>query len=123
MKFKSELDEITSENPKHKSNGQSDTMKNVQNFYDSSQKIIDLFNDNAKVKSKVIHKRKQAGTGLKILIPKQLLQRLPIVLAQAKVSNDSDSVLNEIIQIVYSLYQSKKLAKKVYNSIIKSIQI
>ena len=115
MKFKSELGEITSENPKHKSNGQSDTMKNVQNFYDSSQKIIDLFNDNAKVKSKVIHKRKQAGTGLKILIPK--------VLAQAKVSNDSESVLNEIIQIVYSLYQSKKLAKKVYNSIIKSIQI
>ena len=52
-----------------------------------------------------------------------MLQRLPIVLAQVKVSNDSESVLNEIRQIVYSLYQSKKLAKKVYDSIIKSIQI
>ena len=61
------------------------------------------------------------GTGLKILTPKQVLQRLPIGLAQVKVDNNSESLLNEIKQIVYSLYQSKQITKKVYNNIIKFI--
>ena len=61
------------------------------------------------------------GTGLKILTPKQVLQRLPIGLAQVKVGNNSESLLNEIKQIVYFLYQSKQITKKVYNNIIKSI--
>ena len=60
--------------------------------------------------------------GLKILIPKQMLQILPIALAQIKDSNNSESLLNEIRQIVYSLYQSKQITKKVYISIIKSVQ-
>ena len=63
------------------------------------------------------------GTGLKILAPKQMLQRLPIALTQVKAGNNSESLLNEIRQIVYSLYQSKQITKKVYNNIIKSIQI
>ena len=57
----------------------------------------------------------------KILTPKQMLQRLPTALAQVKVVNNSESLLNEIRQIVYSLYQSKEITKKVYNNIIKSI--
>ena len=61
-------------------------------------------------------------TGLKILTPKQMLQRLPIALAQVKAGNNSESLLNEIRQIVYSLYQSKQITKKVYNHIIESIQ-
>ena len=65
----------------------------------------------------------QKGTGLKILTPKQILQRLPIALAQVKAGNNSESLLNEISQIVYSLYQSKKITKKVYNNIIKSIKV
>ena len=60
--------------------------------------------------------------GLKILITKQMLQILPIALAQIKDSNNSESLLNEIRQIVYSLYQSKQITKKVYISIIKSVQ-
>ena len=60
-------------------------------------------------------------TGLKTLTPKQMLQRLPIALAQVKAGNKSESLLNEIRQIVYSLYQSKQITKKVYNNIIKSI--
>ena len=60
--------------------------------------------------------------GLKILIPKQMLQILPIALAQIKDSNNSESLLNEIRQIVYSLYQSKQITKKVYISIIKCVQ-
>ena len=42
---------------------------------------------------------------LKILSPKQMLQKLPIALAKVKVGNNSESLLNEIRQIVYSLYQ------------------
>ena len=61
------------------------------------------------------------GTGLKILALKQMLQRLPIALAHAKAGNNSESLLNEIRQIVYSLYQSRQITKKVYNSIIKSM--
>ena len=56
--------------------------------------------------------RATQGTGLKILTPKQILQKLPIALAQVKASNNSDSLLNEIRQIVYSLYQSKQITKK-----------
>ena len=52
------------------------------------------------------------GKGLKILTPKQILQRLPIALAQVKASNNSESLLNEIRQIVCSLYQSKQITKK-----------
>ena len=54
-------------------------------------------------------------TGRKIWTPKQLLQRLLIALAQVKAS--------EIRQIVYSLYQSREITKKIYNNIIKSIQL
>ena len=63
------------------------------------------------------------GKGLKILTPKKILQRLPIALAQVKAGNNSESLLNEIRQIVYSLYQSKQITKKVYNNIIISINI
>ena len=61
--------------------------------------------------SKNIYESKQ-GKGLKILTPKQMLQRLPIALAQIKAGNNSESLLNENRQIVYSLYQSKKILKK-----------
>ena len=62
------------------------------------------------------------GIGLKILTPKQMLQRLPIALAQVKAGNNSGSLLNKIRKIVCSLYQSKQFTKKLYNKIIKSIQ-
>ena len=61
------------------------------------------------------------GTGLKILTLKQMLQRLPLALIQVKAGNNSESLLNEVGQIFYSLYQSKEITKKVYNNIIKSI--
>ena len=67
-------------------------------------------------------KKETKGKGLKILTPKQMLQRLPIALAQVKAGNNSESLLNEIRKIVYSLYQSNQINKKVCNSIIKSIQ-
>ena len=52
-----------------------------------------------------------------------MLQRLAIALSQVKAGDNSESLLNEIRQIVYSLYQSKQMTKKVYNNLIKSIQL
>ena len=52
-----------------------------------------------------------------------MLQRLPIALAQLKAGNNSESLLNEIRQIVCSLYQSKQITKKVYNNIMKYIEL
>ena len=69
-----------------------------------------MFNDYARDMSKNIYDSKQKGTGLKILTPKQILQRLPISLEQIKAGNNSQSLLNEIRQIVYSLYQSKEIS-------------
>ena len=57
----------------------------------------------------------QEGEGLKILTPNQMLKRLPVALVQIKAGNNSESLLNEIRQIVYFLYRSKEIPKKVYN--------
>ena len=62
-------------------------------------------------------------TGLKILTPKQMLQRLPIALAQVNSGDNSENLLNEIRQIFHSVYQSKEITIKVHNNIIKSIQL
>ena len=51
-----------------------------------------------------------------------MLQRLPIALAQAKADNTPENLLNEIIQIIYSLYQEKEIIEKVYN-IMNSIKL
>ena len=67
--------------------------------------------------------REQEGIGLKILTPNQMLKRLPIALTQVKAGNNSESLLNEIRPIVYSLYRSKEITKKVYNNIINSISV
>ena len=52
-----------------------------------------------------------------------MLQRLTISLAQVKPGNNSEDLLNEIRQTVYSLYQLKQITKKVYNNITKSVQL
>ena len=63
------------------------------------------------------------GEGLKILTPKQMLQRLPIELAQVKAGNISENLLNGIRQIIYSLYRAKEIPKNVYNNIMNSIKV
>ena len=88
-------------------------IRNLENF--SREEAINFFRDytellyDAKYNEK---KNETEGKGLKILTPKQMLQRLPIALAQVKDGNNSEKLLNKIRQIVYSLYQSKQLAKK-----------
>ena len=63
----------------------------------------------------------QSGEGLKILTPNQMLSRLPITLAQLKAGNNSEKLKNEIRQLLYSLYRSKKLTKQLYKSLIDII--
>ena len=68
-------------------------------------------------------KNRTSGKGLKVLTPKQMVQRLLIALAQVRAGNNSENLLNEIKQIFYSLYQSKGITKNVYYNIIKSIKL
>ena len=65
--------------------------------------------------------RRKKGQGLKILTPNQMLSRLPISLAQLKAGNDSENLKNEISQLLYSLYRSKKLTKQLYKSLVDII--
>ena len=107
-----------------KTKEQKEVIKNLEKFY-NSREVINFFRDYIEMLSDANYDSKHSETketGLKILTPKQMLQRLPIALAQVKAGNNSESLLNEIRQIVYTLYQSKKINKKVYNNIIKSIQ-
>ena len=100
-------------------------INNLEKFYICREEVINFFRDYVEMLSDVKYNAKQnetKGTGRKILSPKQMLQRLPIALAQVKAAINSESLLNEIRQVVYSLYQSKQLTKKVYNNIIESIQ-
>ena len=64
---------------------------------------------------------KTKGQGLKILTPQQMLSRLLISLAQLKAGNNSKKLKNEVRQILYSLYSSKKLSKTIYENLIKAI--
>ena len=63
-----------------------------------------------------------SGSGLKVLTKKQILNRLPILLAQIQARNNSVKLKNETRQILYSLYRSKALTKTVYNNLIKAIR-
>ena len=108
----------------NKNDNQKRTLANINMFYNARDKAIKFIQDYGGMilEAKKLA-RKQEGKGLKILTPNQMLKRLPIVLAQIKAGNNSESLLNEIRQIVYSLYRSKEITKKVYNNIINSIKI
>ena len=86
-------------------------VKNVKN-----EKMIDIVKRILELNSK-----NQLGLGLKILTSNQMLSRLPIFLAQLKAGSNSEKRKNEIRQLLYSLYQSKKLTKNVYKSLVDII--
>ena len=85
-------------------------LKNLHKFFEAREIILDDFESK-------IFLIKSEGSGLlninqyklKILILKEMLERLPIALAQVKADNNSENLLNEIRQIVYSLYQLKQM--------------
>ena len=65
--------------------------------------------------------RQQQGQRLKILTPNQTLSRLPVTLAQLKVGNNSEKIKNEIRQLLYSLYRSKKFTKNICKSLLDTV--
>ena len=87
------------------------------------EKEIENPNEIVDIVEKILqfNKQNQLGGGLKILTPDQMLSRLPITLAQLKAGNNSQKLINEIRQLLYSLYRSKKLTKTIYNNLINII--
>ena len=81
-------------------------------------KILKIIEEILKFNKKI---QKQSREGLKILMPHQMLSRLPIMLAQLKAGNNSEKLTNEIRQLLYSLYHSKNITKEVYNNLITYI--
>ena len=111
---------------KKRSKEQKESLCNIEILYKARNEAIKFYDEYSSVvsdtKNQAIKETIQRGTGLKILTPKQLLQRLPIALAQVISGNNLKNLLNKVRQIVYALYQSKKITKQVCNNIIKSIQ-
>ena len=98
--------------------------KILLNFYNGRKKVINAFNGKIfPINTKGTGYLESKPSSFEILTPNQMLKRLPIALAQIKAGNNSESLLNEIRQIAYSLYRSKEITKKVYNNIIKSIKV
>ena len=116
---------------------QKEILTNLNMLYNAREEAVKFIEDYGSMilEAKKLAREDQEGKGanemsrvnaserLKILIPNQMLKRLPIALAQVKAGNNSESLLNEIRQIVYSLYRSKEITKKVYNNIINSIKV
>ena len=78
--------------------------------YEGRELILNAF------RSGIFSTKETKGKRLKILTPKQIIQRLPIALAQVKQGNTSENLLNETRQIIYSLYRAKEITKKVYSN-------
>ena len=81
-----------------------------------------MFNNYSKILSKTKY-RSIYSERLKVLTPIQMLQRLPITLAQVNAGNTSEDLLNEIRQIIYSFYWEKEVTKKAYNNAMSSIKL
>ena len=92
----------------------SPNQKKMRRYARDLKDIADLYN------IKLDSDTSKKGEGLKILTNKQMLNRLPILLAQIQAGNNSIKLKNEVRQILYSLYRSKVLTKTVYNNLIKS---
>ena len=97
------------------------TLNTLNNVYEAREMVLNGFKSG-------IFLIKSTGSSLtdhsklKVLTPKQMLQRLPIVLAQVKAGNNSENLLNEIRQIIYSLYQTKEINENVFNNLMKKLQ-
>ena len=94
----------------------SPNQKKMRRYVKSLKDIVDFYNPQS---GNVTSKK---GKGLKILTNKQMLNRLPILLAQIEAGNNSIKLKSETRQILYLLYRSKVLTKIVYNNLIKSIR-
>ena len=89
-------------------------MSKAEKEIEKPDKIVEIVEDILKFNEQ----QQQSGKGLKILTPNQMLNRLPIALAQLKAGNSSNKLKNEIRQLLYSLYRSKNMTKQIYKSLI-----
>ena len=112
VKFNNKSKPKTKEDKDEKRNNSTD----VNVFYEGWELTINDF------RSDTFQIKATQGKGLKILTPKQILQRLPIALAQVKKGNTSENLLNEIRQIL-DAYQAKEITRKVYKNIMNSIKL
>ena len=85
-------------------------IKEIEKIIDIVEKILEF------------HKKIQSGQGLKILAPNQMLSRLLISLAQLNTGTNFEKLKNEIRELLYSLYRSKKLTKNIYKSLVHIIE-
>ena len=93
-KFKSYLGEIKGGNNKKRSKEQKTTLYNIEMLYRARGEGIKFYDYSFMMSEAKAKAKATKGTGLKILTPKQMLQRLPMALAQVKASNNSESLLN-----------------------------
>ena len=109
--------EVKPKNPEKKQ--KKDVLKSLYNLFEGRQRILDAFDSKIfpiKIEDIGFSDKMSDHFDVKILTPKQMFQRLPVALAQVKAGDNSEYLLNEIRQIVYSLYQSKEITiKKQYN--------
>ena len=102
---------------KKDTNKKRNTFESVNALQEGRELILNAF------RSGIFPMKEKQGKGLKMLTPKQMLQRLPIALAQVKGGITSENLLNEIRQIIYSLYRAKEITKNVCNNIMNSIRV
>ena len=96
-----------------------DSVKNMCGYKKNKRiKILNIVN---KILNFALKEQRQRGQGLKILTLSQMLSRLPISLGQLKAGNNSEKLKNEIRQLLYSSYRSKKLTKQLYKSLVDII--
>ena len=98
-----------------KTTEQKEVIDNLNKFYLSREEVTNFSKDYTELILDAGYKAKQnktTGAGFKILTQKQMLQRIPIALAQVKTRNNPERLLNRIRKIIYSLYQSKQITKK-----------
>ena len=96
-------------------------MENTKLLYKSREAVIKLFNDYSWIVFEA-ERKSIRGEGLKIITAKQILQRLAKSLAQVKVGNASQNLLNELGEIIYSVYQTKEITKGMLINITNSIK-
>ena len=93
------------------------TLNSASTLYEGQESTLNAF------RSGIFPIKATEDKGLKISTSKQMLERLPIALAQVKAGNTSVNLLNEIRQIIYFLSRAKELTKKLHYDIMNSIKL
>ena len=103
-----------------------DVLKKLYHLFEDRERVLNSFDRKIfpiKIDSTGFSDKVLDHSNLKILTPKQILQRLPIALAQVKAGNRSENLLHQIRQVIYFLYRETEITKKVYQNIMNSIKV